>query len=686
MLRLSVVCCWLLMILPVFPARAQDDEPFDDLDREFEFLEEEVVYSAAKHEQDITDSPSTISTLTRDQIENTHCLDVVCLLRGMPGMEVRRLKRMYASVGSRALAGEMGDKVLVLVDGREINVDSFGMPYWEVEPLHIQDIERIEVVRGPGSALYGANAHSTVVSISTRKPEDDRAEVFLGAGEHDEASLHLRVDQALGDFRLAVNGGMNSGGNWRKQDARERELYRAGLRLERKWQNSTTNLDLGLSRGEGLIYSALCPTRIRDMTMAHAMLAHTAELWRAHLAFNLLDQEAYFDLPIIYAGIKMGEAPSWMPIFSTSLDTEAQLNWPVFEGNLLIAGAGYRWLTYISDKNDPPEVNQHRVSFFLQDEQKLFGQLTLTAGVRFDYNSITPFTISPRVAAVWRFEKSQSARVAFGRAFRKPSFFNTSFHATIGEGTAAFPDLGEFLARSGGNDELENESVTTIEAGYRGGFLDGSLVVEADAFFNLYRDTIFFRSEILYNTMGLPDLARTKIFWDNGGREVDSIGGTVSLVYRIRKSLRLNVNYTYRYSWYISEPPGGATAGEAGKGERVFWEPEHLFNAGCTWVSDSGPRLGAALFGRSDVTHAFPNDGGLFSDVEMFTAPASLVLNAFAAWRFDFGAAWLEAGVRVYNILNAGYRDIGNVYRWDGFEMGGELSARRIFLFLRGSI
>jgi outer membrane receptor for ferrienterochelin and colicin len=674
-----------VIFLGSLAAWAQEADPLDDLDQEFELLEEEIVYSAAKHEQSIAESPATISTLTREQIENTHCLDVPCLLRGMPGMEIRRLKRMYTSVGARALVGEMGDKILVLIDGREINVDSFGMPYWEVEPIHIQDIERIEVIRGPGSALYGANAHSVVVSIETRKPQDDRAEAFLGAGEHDETSLHLRLDQLLGKFRLMVNGGMNTGGNWRRQDVRERELYRAGLRLERSWESSATSLDLGMSMGDGLIYSSLCPTWIRDMTMGHVMLSHRAELWRAHVAFNLLDQEAYFDMPIIYSGIKLGEVPSWISMFSTSLDTEAQLNWPLFEENLLIVGAGYRWLTYISDENDPTHVDQHRLSLFVQDEQKLFDQLILTAGVRLDYNSITPFTVSPRVAAVWRFVENQSARVAFGRAFRKPSFFNTSFHVTAGVGSESFPDLEDFMRRGVGNDDLGNESVTTVEAGYRGGFLDGALLVESDVFFSLYRDTIFFRSEVKYD-MGLPDLSQSDMQWDNGGREVNSIGGTLSVTYRVKKVLRLNANYTYRYSWYISEPPGGASAGEEPKGERVGWEPAHLFNAACTWISGFGSRLGAAVYAQSEVIHAFPYDGGLLSEVREFKNPPNAALNAFLAWRFDFGSAWAEAGVRVYNLLNAGRRDIGNVYRWDGFEMGGELSARRIFLYLRGKL
>jgi iron complex outermembrane receptor protein len=665
-------------------AQAQENNPFDEFDMEFEFLEEEIVYTAAKHEQDIAESPATISILTRDQIENTHCLDVVCLLRYMPGLEVRRMKRMYAAVGARALVGEMGDRILALVDGREINVESYGMPYWEIEPLHIQDIERIEVIRGPGSALYGANAHSVVVSITTRRAKKNRAEVFLGAGEHDETSLNLRVDRLLGDFRLSLNGGMGTGGNWRKQDAREREIYRVGLRLERPWESSTTNLALGLSMGEGLVYSGLCPTEMRDIHMGHVMLDHQAKRWRAHVVFNLIDHEAYFDMPIIFQGMKLGEAPSWMPVFSSNLDTEAQLNWPVFAGNLLIVGGGYRWLTYISDDNDPPVVNQHRLSLFLQDEQKLWDQLIITAGVRLDYNSITPFTASPRVALVWRSTQNQSARVAVGRAFRKPSFFNTSFHITSVVSTEVVPGLQDFIRRSGGNEKIGNESVTTVEAGYRGSFQDAGLIVESDAFFNLYRDTFFYRNVMAYNPVGMPDLSKTEMYWDNSGREVNTIGGTLSLTYRIRESLHINANYTYRYSWYISSFPEG-TGVETPKGERVPWEPAHLFNASCSWGSERGPRLGAAVHAQSEVTHRFPYDGGLFSELQNFRNPPNAFFSTFAAWRLDFGTGWLETGVRVYNLFNVGYRDIGNVYRWDGFALGGELSARRVFLYLRGS-
>ena len=148
---------------------------------EFAFLEEEdIVYTAAKHEQDIGESPSAITVITREQIENTYCTDVVCLLRGVPEMMVMRIRPMYAAVGARALTDEAGEKVLLLIDGLEINNEIFGTVIWQALPVHLEDIERIEVIRGPGSALYGANAHSAVVSIFTRKKVGDAAETFLG--------------------------------------------------------------------------------------------------------------------------------------------------------------------------------------------------------------------------------------------------------------------------------------------------------------------------------------------------------------------------------------------------------------------------------------------------------------------------------------------------------------------------
>jgi len=658
-----------------------DDE--SELMDEFALLqEEEIIFSAAKHQQQISESPSTITVITRQQIENTHCVEITCLLRQVPELEIRRVMPMHHSVGARALASEQGDRVMVLIDGREESTDAFGTVFWMLLPLHLADVERIEIIRGPGSSLYGANAHSVVVSITSRAISSSSTEVFLGGGEHGRDSLHLRLDQVFGDWRLRVNGGLDQADHWRKQDVSERQNYRAGLRLERQWEGSVSSLDLNLVTIDGNIYSLLGPVRLKDGAAFYGMLSHKSDFIRAHVWFSLHDAPASFDLPLNYGDLELGYMPESINILYTTLDSDVQVNWSPFENNLLIAGVNHRWLSMDLEGNDPSLVHQHRLGFFFQDEHRIFGQLTLTGGVRFDYNSITPETFSPRLAAVWRFTPAQVLRLAFGRAFRKPSFFNTSLHLTTVRGTPAFPDLGEFFHRSVGNEDLGNESITSFEIGYRGRFLDGSLTVEADAFFNLYRDTIYFGFDMYYDEFSLPDLANSVFRFENEGMEVNSVGGSVSIIYRIKEILRLSLNYTGRFSYYLSE----AGSGLRGKGDRVYWEPAHLLNASVTHINPRGLRVGAAVHARSAFEEAWAEDGGLFSDNVMVPNPACVFISAFASWRLMSDSYWFEAGVRAYNLLGAGFRDLTVIRRFDGLDLGGQLLGRRIFIFLRAGL
>ena len=173
--------------------------------------------------------------------------------------------------------------------------------------------------------------------------------------------------------------------------------------------------------------------------------------------------------------------------------------------------------------------------------------------------------------------------------------------------------------------------------------------------------------------------------FQNTGREADSAGGSVSLTYRV-KTLRLSANYTFRHSWYIADPPGGPAATEAGKGERVPWEPAHLANLSFHYIPKNGPRFGMSLHGHSSCDLAWQEGGSLFGDSILIHSRPAYFISGFLAWRYSTRSWWAEVGVRAFNILNAGFRDLPAMARPDGGELGGELLGRRIFLFLRGSI
>jgi outer membrane receptor protein involved in Fe transport len=327
------------------------------------------------------------------------------------------------------------------------------------------------------------------------------------------------------------------------------------------------------------------------------------------------------------------------------------------------------------------------VGVFLQDEQRLLDDLVLTGGVRIDYNSITPFTISPRLAAVWQFSEQQYLRVAGARAFRKPSFFNTHLHLKGFKPEPGFDELETFFLKSIGNREVKNESITVIEAGYRGRFLDKRLYFEVSAFYNRYRDTIAMYDDMVTDQFGIPDLANSEFFFKNEGREVDTLGGSLAGTFQITRALRLHINYTFRYSWYVSDPGLTASEPEESKtGDRVPWEPAHMANLWFHYLADNGLRLGASLHGRSDSLTTRAEEGGLFDDNIDIENPPLLLASVFASWHLDLDSGWAEAGVRAYNLLNVGFRDNMAIRRQDGTEVGGDLLGRQIMVFLRGSL
>ena len=257
----------------------EEIDDFAELDLE-ELLD--VVVTASKHEQDIAESPSAISVITRQQIENTSCTDVVCLLRQVPGVDVMEITPMYPAVGAQALTDNLGNKILVLVDGREINNEILGFPFWQSMSVHLADIERIEVIRGPGSALYGANAHSGVVSIITRTAVEHTAEVFIGAGEHDHKSLHARVGQRFGNWRLHLSGGLVTTDNWRIRGLRERLVGRSRLVVIRETDSATSTLQLGLTGLEGAYTTSIAPLWLRSARASPAVNALIPDWSRLH--------------------------------------------------------------------------------------------------------------------------------------------------------------------------------------------------------------------------------------------------------------------------------------------------------------------------------------------------------------------------------------------------------------------
>jgi len=434
---------------------------------------------------------------------------------------------------------------------------------------------------------------------TTRKTTKDSIATYVGGGEHGRLSAHARVDQKLGDWGLHLSGGTDLADHWLKLGKIERDVKRLRLRAEREAGEAVTTLQVGIQSVTGIAFVVLIPAWLDECLLTDVLVRHQNDWIRGQVTFALAQGAFDLDFPLYYQDTKLGEVAGNMEFSSTNLDAEGEVQYSPFEGNLLIGGANYRWVTFISDQVDPQSTHQHRLGAYLQDEQRLFDALVLTGGVRFDYNNISPFAVSPRLAAVWKIRPGQVVRAAFGTAFRKPSFINTSLHLTNVKNAEGITGISEFFKKSVGNKDLENESITTFEAGYHGRFFDDALVAEADFFYNRYRNTINMRASIHWE-MGMPDLDRSLYRFENTGMEVDSLGGSLSLTYRVKERLLISANYTLRHSWFISDAKDESSIGK--KDDRVPFEPAHLFNLSFYFISQTGLRLGAALHGASERT------------------------------------------------------------------------------------
>jgi len=524
-----------------------------------------------------------------------------------------------------------------------------------------------------------------VVSIFTRKISDSAPRAFVAMGEHDRLSINLRAGQKFGDFQLLLSGGLDTAGNWVTPGLRERELGRVRLSLHHESGSAVTVARAGLVAGEGDIFTVLGETQFRDALMANLFVAHVREHLQAKLSFNLTDAAISLSTgDITYLGFMLGKVPTEVPFLNTALDLEVQFDWSPFSGNFLIAGGNYRWDCLDSYTLEPETIHQHRVGLFLHDEQKLGDRLTLVGSLRFDYNNITPLTLSLRLALVYRPVSDHFLRLAFGQAFRKPAYINTSVHLKNVETLPGFEPLQNIFLNGIGNPDLENESIASMEVGYYGRFLKNQLVLEADVFYQRYRDTITLQSDMVMGSWGLPDLANSMVRFENAGREVDSIGGSLSVTYRLRRSLRISLNYPPRHSFYISEASGINVVGEGGEGDRVSWEPAHLFNLGFHYLPGEGLRMGAAVFGASSHD-GWASSGAAFDPRVLLPQPAAWFFSGFVAWRVDLQSHWVEAGVRALNAFQMPFFDFPGKDVPGGWS-GGEPVTRRIVFFFRGSL
>ena len=637
---------------------AEEDEFID----EFTLLMEDagIVESAARHKQKIGMSPSAITVITRADIEASGATTVPDLLRLVPGMNVTVSNPFFTAITARLYFTEEGNHILVLIDGREINFDPLGFPPWEITPLLLDDIERIEIIRGPGSALYGANALTGVVSITTRSvPDKTSARIYLDAGEAGRTITGLKISTKLGNWGISLSGATDFSGTFINPRDKTKEIWKFRSFIEHRWSDSQRFLiDVGIASGTGpinspmgTVHSIFEPNSIR--------LGYESGPLNAQLYYSFVTARAEIRTPLQYSGIRLALFNP-APMDSHLIDGQVQWTPPRFwDPLLIIVGGGARASSVISDAlinaetfADPTSPDYHepginhweiRTGAFVHAEFAPTDWVTVTGGTRVDFNTQTGVFVSPRLAAVFQPKLGQFVRLGAARSFRKPSFMETNTHLTV-----EFPDdspitgagrdhFQEFMTRVGGNDDLKNEELTAFEVGYLGQFLDGRLAVSLDLYVNMLRNMTAIISNILEDERGLPDLEHSSFMFYNDGPDINVFGSELSVRFTPSKHLSLLASWSNRQVVNLREE------------DYLVSNPRNQITLGGRFQLDSGLVGSLYAFSRSELTHySLQNPAGLLEPLlTQYTDHVVLFLGRLG-WRFDTGPFEVEAGVKLF--------------------------------------
>jgi outer membrane receptor protein involved in Fe transport len=704
-MRTGFLAIFLLVLTP--PVLAVDlvtDEEMELID-EFAFLEDAgMVELSSRHRQEIGMSPSAITVLTREDIEASGATNLPDLLRIVPGMDVIVISPSHGSLTSRLQWGNTNSYFQLLVDGRDCIHDILGQVPWMVEDTSLEDIERIEILRGPASSMYGASALAGVVSITTRVvPEKTSASAWMEGGELGLLQAGARASTRLGNWGFSVSGGGGLAGSYSKLRKEGRRMWKLRALTEYTWSDSQRlRIDFGMRGGKGDFNSAVGMVDLA-MQFRDLRVAYESKDLRGRLYWSNTPGEVTLMAPFEFQGIHLA---NFIPVsFDVHiLDGEVQWTAPTFwDPLLMIVGGGGRFVTVSSDQLldgetyadiTSPDYHQAgmfymeaRAGAFVHAELKPSEWVTISGSLRFDYNTETDPFLSPRLVAVFQPAKGQYLRMGISRAFRKPAFINKTLHPLVefpqgspitGEGQQKFL---EFMSRNIGNDDLDNEKLLTYEGGYLGQFLDRRLSVAFNVYFAQIRDLVEIFPEIVADEQGLPDLDRSEVKSLNEAGDLDIAGCELVVRYTPTRSL------SFLASWVFREVFDRRAA------RLVESTPKNLVTLGGRFRTLSGLVGSLYLFSRSELTEInVENPEGLFAPLLTKHVDHVFLIMGKLGYRWPTSEGLeMEVGAKLFLPVSpfSGsffryYEDPGGM-TYDGRLYGGEELRRMLVGYVKGS-
>ena len=431
------------------------------------------ITSAARGPETLAHTAAAVTVLTAEDIHRSGFTSVAAALRLVPGLAVARVDSQTWAISSRGFNDVFANKLLVMIDGRSIYTPLFSGVFWDVQDVVLEDIDRIEVVRGPGATLWGANAVNGVINIITKSARDTQGLLISGGGGTEERAFtsvrygaKLKDDAFLRVFAKYTNRDSSalplSG---QAHDAWE--MYRAGFRLD--WDPNRENRftfqgDIYTGDKERmygiptLTFPFAGQVQSEDYVAGGNLLARWSHTFSAG---SELTVQAYYDRTIRDTAI-----------FSEARDTgdvDLQHRFALGAHQEIVWGLGFRStrddITNTLNVSLVPETRTLNLySAFIQDEITIVPErLGLTLGSKFEHNDFTGFELQPSIRAWWAPGARQTIWASVSRAVRTPSRAESDLRLNPAPPAPIPPGRLTVF----GNPEMIAEELLAYEIGYR---------------------------------------------------------------------------------------------------------------------------------------------------------------------------------------------------------------------------
>jgi iron complex outermembrane receptor protein len=450
----------------------------DLADLSLEELMNVEITSAARHPQRISQAAAAVTVISQDDIRRSGLTSIPELLRLSPGLQVARINANAWAIGSRGFNDLFQNKLLVLMDGRTLYNPSFSGVFWEAQDYLLEDLERIEVIRGPGATLWGANAVNGVINVTTKTARDTQGWFVTGHASNLERiggiryggriddDTHYRVYtkyRTTDDFHDPASPGGQAFDGW--------DDVRGGFRIDRRASAADTLTLQGDAFSQRLGQTRKAPALAPPFTVPTQEVANAGGGYLLARWTHVASPDSDFILQGYYDRYQRHE-----PILGYDQDTwdvDFQHRFRLGRRQEVVWGAGFRYLVDRFEgltpvlRTDTSHQDHYVASAFVQDDVTIVpDRLHLILGSKFEQNSHTGFEVQPNLRVLWTPDDRQTVWGSVSRATRTPSRFEETADLTV----ATFPTgptgpVGQLGLI--GNDRLDAEELLAFEAGYR---------------------------------------------------------------------------------------------------------------------------------------------------------------------------------------------------------------------------